>query len=52
MDILAGLSPAMALPTYRIKVGTAMLGKAMDTNEAPGARTGTDDRFRSHGARR
>lgn len=48
MDI-AGLSMAMASTNLQNKVGTAMLGKAMDTNEAlPG--TGTDDRFRSHGA--
>ena len=35
MDI-AGLSMAMASTNLQNKVGTAMLGKAMDTNEAPG----------------
>ena len=35
MDI-AGLSMAMASTNLRNKVGTAMLGKAMDTNEALG----------------
>lgn len=33
MDI-AGLSMAMASTNLQNKVGTAMLGKAMDTNEA------------------
>ena len=35
MDI-AGLSMAMASTNSQNKVGTAMLGKAMDTNEALG----------------
>ena len=35
MDI-AGLSMAMAYTNLQNKVGTAMLGKAMDTNEALG----------------
>ena len=35
MDI-AGLSMAMASTNLQNKVGTAMLGKAMDTNEALG----------------
>ena len=35
MDI-AGLSRAMASTNLQNKVGTAMLGKAMDTNEALG----------------
>ena len=35
MDI-AGLSMAMASTNFQNKVGTAMLGKAMDTNEALG----------------
>ena len=35
MDI-AGLSMAMSSTSLQIKVGTAMLGKAMDTNEALG----------------
>ena len=37
MDI-AGLSMAMASTNLQNKVGTAMLGKAMDTNEALGQR--------------
>ena len=37
MDI-AGLSMAMASTNLQNKVGTAMLGKTMDTNEALGQR--------------
>ena len=33
---IAGLSMAMAATNLQNKVGTAMLGKAMDTNEALG----------------
>ena len=50
MDI-AGLSMAMASNNLQTKVGTAVLSKAMDTNEALGGNR-TDDGFRSYGTQR